>query len=79
MDAADTLVTVKTEIIQDGAQPIAVNYSLAKGDSGWKVFDIIIENVSLVTNYRSQFSSEIKQNGIDSLIKKLAEKNKTNT
>jgi phospholipid transport system substrate-binding protein len=79
MDSADTLVTVKTEIIQDGAQPIAVNYSLAKGDNGWKVFDIIIENVSLVTNYRSQFSSEIKQNGIDSLIKKLAEKNKTNT
>lgn len=79
MDPADTKVTVKTEIIQDGAQPIAVDYSLAKGDSGWKVFDIVIENVSLVTNYRSQFATEIKQNGIESLIKKLAEKNKTNS
>jgi phospholipid transport system substrate-binding protein len=45
-------------------------------ENGWKVYDIVIEGVSLVTNYRSQFSNEIRQNGIDSLNKKLAEKNK---
>jgi len=69
-------VSVKTQIVQPGGQPIAVDYSLVKGDGGWKVYDIVIESVSLVTNYRSQFSNEIRQNGLDSLIKKLAEKNK---
>ncbi|HNZ56867.1 MAG TPA: ABC transporter substrate-binding protein [Methylophilaceae bacterium] len=70
-------VTVKTQILQNGGQPIAVDYSLVKGPNGWKVYDIVIESVSLVTNYRSQFSQEIRQNGIDSLNKKLAEKNKS--
>ena len=69
-------VTVKTQILQSGGQPIAVDYSLVKGPAGWKVYDIIIENVSLVTNYRSEFSTEIRQNGIDSLNTKLADKKK---
>lgn len=69
-------VTVKTLILQSGGQPVAVDYSLVKVENGWKVYDIVIENVSLVTNYRSQFSSEIRLNGIDSLNKKLADKNK---
>ncbi len=74
-DASEKNVTVKTQILQKGGQPIAVDYSLVKGPAGWKVYDIIIESVSLVTNYRSQFSSEIRQNGLDSLNKKLADKN----
>ncbi|CAN1490530.1 Ttg2D ABC-type transport system involved in resistance to organic solvents, auxiliary component [Methylophilaceae bacterium] len=74
-DAGEKNVTVKTQIIQKGGQPIAVDYSLVKGQTGWKVYDITIESVSLVTNYRSQFSSEIRQNGLDSLNKKLADKN----
>ena len=69
--------SVKTSILQPGGQPIAVNYSLEKqADATWKVYDIVIEGVSLVTNYRGQFAQEIRQNGIDSLIKKLADKNK---
>ena len=75
MEPTDKQATVKTQIIQDGAQPISVDYTLAKKDDQWKVFDIVIEGVSLVTNYRSQFASEIKNNGIDSLISKLAKKN----
>ena len=75
MEPTDKQATVKTQIIQEGAQPISVDYTLAKKDDEWKVFDIVIEGVSLVTNYRSQFASEIKNNGIDSLITKLAEKN----
>lgn len=75
MEPNDKQATVKTQIIQEGAQPISVDYTLAKKDDEWKVFDIVIEGVSLVTNYRSQFASEIKNNGIDSLITKLAEKN----
>lgn len=73
-DAGD--VSVKTQIVQPGGQPIAVDYSLVKSANGWKVYDIVIEGVSLVTNYRSQFSNEIRQNGLDSLIKKLADKNR---
>lgn len=69
-------VSVKTQILQPGGQPVAVDYSLVKVDDGWKVYDIVIEGVSLVTNYRSQFSNEIRTNGLDSLNKKLADKNK---
>ena len=78
MKATDEIVIVKTEIVQDGAQPIKVNYALAKDGDSWLVFDIVIEGVSLVTNYRSQFSSEIRKGGMDSLNKKLAKKNKSN-
>jgi len=67
--------SVKTKIIQSGAQPIAVDYRLAREGEVWKVYDIVIEAVSLVTNYRGQFSQEIRQNGLDSLIQKLADKN----
>lgn len=70
-------VNVKTQILQKGGQPVQVDYSLVKGENGWKVYDIIIESVSLVTNYRSQFSNEIRQNGLDSLNTKLADKNKS--
>jgi len=72
-----TRATVKTRILQPGGQPISLDYTLEKGPSGWKVFDIVIEDVSLVTNYRSQFNNEIRQvGGMDGLIQRLAEKNK---
>lgn len=75
MGDGDKTVSVKTKIIQSGAQPISVDYALARENDTWKVYDIVIEAVSLVTNYRGQFSQEVRQNGLDSLIKKLAEKN----
>lgn len=72
-----TRATVKTRILQPGGQPIGLDYALEKGPSGWKVFDIVVEDVSLVTNYRSQFSNEIRQvGGMDGLIQRLAEKNR---
>jgi len=76
MSDTDEIVIVKSEIIQSGTQPIRVNYALSKSTGKWLVFDIVIEGVSLVTNYRSQFSSVIKKNGMDTLIKRLAKKNK---
>ncbi len=72
---SDEEVLVRTEILQSGAPPLPIDYMLEKDGSSWRVFDIIIEGVSLVTNYRGQFGNEIKQNGIASLITKLAEKN----
>jgi ABC-type transport system involved in resistance to organic solvents, auxiliary component len=71
----DTDVTVKTLIIQPGGDSIPVDYSMRKGSDGWKVYDIAIANASLVTTYRGQFNNEIRQSGIDGLIKKLADKN----
>ena len=72
----DTKVTIKTEVLQPGAPPLPIDYSLIKNNDDWKVYDITIEGVSLVTNYRGQFSTEIRQGGMDGLIQRLAEKNK---
>jgi phospholipid transport system substrate-binding protein len=73
--AADTEVTVKTEVKQPGGKPVAIDYDLTKTVDGWKVFDIYVAGVSLVANYRDTFGQEIKANGIDGLIKSLHEKN----
>lgn len=71
----DTTVRVQTEIRQPGAQPVAVDYSLEKGADGWKVFDIVVAGVSLVTNYRGSFSQEIRAGGIEGLIRSLENAN----
>lgn len=77
MESNESIATVRTMIRQPGGQPIAVDYTLGKnGDTGWKVYDIVIEGVSLVTNFRSQFAQEVRQNGLDTLVEKLADKNK---
>ncbi|MHB1145425.1 MAG: MlaC/ttg2D family ABC transporter substrate-binding protein [Thiobacillus sp.] len=68
----DTDVTVRSEIRQPGGQPIPIDYSMYKTDFGWKVYDVTIDSVSLVTNYRASFANTIRQNGIDGLIKTLA-------
>ena len=69
----DVDVTVHSEIRQPGGQPIPIDYSMYKTAFGWKIYDVAIDGVSLVTNYRSSFSSTIRQNGIDGLIKTLAD------
>ncbi|MFZ3040955.1 MAG: ABC transporter substrate-binding protein [Thiobacillus sp.] len=72
MKPDDTDVTVRSEIRQPGGQPIPINYSFYKTAFGWKVYDVTIDGVSLITNYRSSFASTIRQSGIDGLIKTLA-------
>ncbi|MDR1277071.1 MAG: ABC transporter substrate-binding protein [Candidatus Accumulibacter sp.] len=72
----DTETLVRTEILQPGSKPIALNYSLEKHDDGWKVFDVAVAGVSLVGNYRDAFSTEVRANGIDGLLKMLVDKNK---
>ncbi|MFZ2302016.1 MAG: ABC transporter substrate-binding protein [Gallionella sp.] len=76
MAADATEVTVKTTINKPGAAPIPVNYEMEKGTNTWKVFDLTIEGVSLVTSYRGTFNSEIQEKGIDGLIQTLSDKNK---
>ena len=72
---ADGVVMVRTEIEQGGGFPIPINYALRLGNEGWKVFDVSVDEVSLVTNYRSSFARAIKKNGVDGLIKILQERN----
>ena len=77
MSPTDTDVVVKSLISQPSGQPVAIDYNMEKGPSGWKVYDVKIEGVSLVENYRHTFNSEIQRGGVDGLINTLAQKNKT--
>jgi phospholipid transport system substrate-binding protein len=74
----DKRVVVKSEIITASRPAIAVNYRMAKNKTGeWKAYDVIIEGISMVTNYKGSFSSSIKRSGgLDNVIKDLAAKNK---
>jgi phospholipid transport system substrate-binding protein len=78
MENGATKVIVKTQVLQPGTQPIAVDYRMALTNGDWKAYDIMIEGVSLVTNYRTTFTNEMQQKGslkaiIDSLAKRNAE------
>lgn len=76
MAAGDKQVTVRTEVDQHGAPSIPINYSLYLGEGGWKVFDVVVNGVSLVSNYRTSFSNEIRANGMQALIDRLIERNR---
>jgi len=72
----DTEVVVRSEVRGKG-DPIQLDYRLAKSPSGWKIYDVNVLGVWLVENYRNSFAQEIGTNGVDGLIAKLAERNKT--
>ena len=76
MQGGDTDVLVRTEIVQSGNKPIQLDYSLEKQNDGWKVYDVVVAGVSLVTNYRETFAQEVRANGIDGLLQMLTNKNK---
>ena len=73
--AGDTDVTVRTQVKQPGTAPINIDYGMEKTPGGWMVYDVVVGGVSLVTNYRESFSAEIRDGGVDGLIKSLASKN----
>lgn len=75
MKPGDTEVTVQNQFIRSGAQPVKIDYSMRKADKGWKIYDIVVEGVSLVLTYRSEFDAVVKQEGVDGLIKRLVQKN----
>lgn len=73
----DTEVTVKTEVKQSSGPNIPIHYSFYKNkDGAWKVYDISIEGVSLVTNYRSVYATKVREKGMDGLIAEIAANNK---
>ncbi|GAB1719511.1 MAG: Toluene tolerance [Nitrosospira sp.] len=74
-DATDT--TVKTKVMQDqGQQPVPMDYSMERTNDGWKVYDVTVAGVSLVTNYRSTFNNQVREGGVEKLIKTLVDKNR---
>ena len=72
----DTQVTVKSIVKQSGGAPLTMDYEMENAAGAWKVYDIRIEGVSLITNYRETFTGKIRDSGVDGLIKSLAEKNR---
>ena len=76
--SGETDTTVKTKVIQDsGQEPVPIDYSMEKTSDGWKVYDVTVAGVSLVTNYRSTFNNQVREGGVEKLIKTLAEKNRS--
>jgi len=73
---ADTEVTVRSVVKQSGTAPVAMDYDMEKTLAGWKIYDIKVAGVSLVTTYRDSFSERIRDGGVDGLIKALEDKNR---
>jgi len=71
----DTEVTVRSEVKQPGSEATRIDYAMEKTPSGWKVYDMTIAGVSLVTAYRETFADKVREGGVDGLIKSLADKN----
>jgi len=71
----DTDVVVNVRVIQPGAQPVPIDYSMEKTAAGWKVYDVMVGGVSLVANYRTEFNSTVRDVGIEGLIRNLQAKN----
>lgn len=79
MRPGDTDVTVSTEVSRPGSTPITIDYRMERQADGWKVYDVLVDNVSLVTTYRNSFNAEVRKGGIDGLIAALARRNRTAT
>ena len=75
LSPGDTEVMVRTVVNEPGRKPFNIDYRMSKAPGGWKVYDVVVENLSLVTNYRGSFQSEISRSGIDGLIKVIEAKN----
>jgi len=70
-DAGDTQATVRTEVKKSSGERVPVNFSLHKTDCGWKAWDVVIEGISYVKSFRTDFAAEIQQKGLDEVIDRL--------
>lgn len=70
--AADTTdVTVNSKILRKEGSPIAISFLMHVADGQWRIYDILVENISLVSNFRAQFAAEIKKSGLDAVIARM--------
>lgn len=74
-DPAADSATVRTEVKRDDGTPVPVNYSLRRTPQGWKAWDVTIEGISYVRNFRNDFGAEVDQKGLDALIQRLESQN----
>jgi len=74
-DLSTTDAVVRSEVSQPGGFPVPINYRLHYDGSAWKAYDVTIDDISLVTNYRSGFGSKIRDEGMPALIKMLKDRN----
>jgi phospholipid transport system substrate-binding protein len=74
-DPAADSATVRTEVKRDTGQMVPVNYSLRRTPQGWKAWDVTIEGISYVRNFRTDFGAEIDQKGLDAVIERLEARN----
>ncbi len=72
---ADNDVVVRTEVAHPGGPPIHVDYRMRRDAEGWKAYDVVIDGVSLVVNYRNQFREVLRAQGLDGLIRRIASLN----
>jgi phospholipid transport system substrate-binding protein len=70
-DPSDTMATVRTEVKRESGEKVPVNFSLRKTDGVWKAWDVVIEGISYVKSFRTDFASEIQQKGLDEVIARL--------
>jgi phospholipid transport system substrate-binding protein len=70
-DPNDTMATVRTEVKRESGEKVPVNFSLRKSDGVWKAWDVVIEGISYVKSFRTDFASEIQQKGLDEVIARL--------
>jgi phospholipid transport system substrate-binding protein len=70
-DPGDTTATVRTEVKKSTGDKVPVNFSLRKTPDGWKAWDVVIEGISYVKSFRTDFASEIQQKGLDDVITRL--------
>jgi len=77
MKPADTDVTVLVRVLQQGSQPVNIEYDMEKTPRGWKVYDVRVAGISLVVTYRTEFANVVRDKGIDGLVATLAAKNKS--
>jgi phospholipid transport system substrate-binding protein len=70
-EASDTTATVRTEVKKSTGDKVPVNFSLRKTPDGWKAWDVVIEGISYVKSFRTDFASEIQQKGLDDVINRL--------
>jgi len=77
-DAGDKSATVRTEVRKSTGEKVPVSFTLRKTDSGWKAWDVLIEGISYVKSFRTDFGAEVQQKGLDEVIDRLEKQNRDN-
>jgi phospholipid transport system substrate-binding protein len=75
-DLATGQATIRTEVRRDDGTRVPVNYSMRFSPTGWKAWDVTIEGISYVKNFRTDFGAEIDQKGLDAVISRLEAENR---